>query len=242
MQQTLKHECFAQIIKGAAQKIYGITISPSVSELWRKQFLFRTLWLSHWNYPITFLGYFISQVPESLIYGQKGFFLSHSLWLLNSRNFEFKLMFVPDIIKFPQAISEISHSQEWEWWTAAIGLICVFCSHLCSTATTSDDKGKGTKDRSQVPPDNILSKSIMAAAISTSYLTGSLLFISVSHSVVLCLVLFLTVCDMGMNPLRTLVFLIFHLTDVKFTAYPASAPTLTLSWVTASVKLPPCEI
>lgn len=82
----------------------------------------------------------------------------------------------------------------------------------------------------------------MAAAISTSYLMGSLLFISVSHSVVLCLVLFLTVCDMGMNPLGTLVFLIFHVTYVKFTAYPASAPTLTLSWVTASVKLPPCEI
>lgn len=101
------------------------------------------------SYYISGLFYFSSAWILNL--WTKRLFLSHSLWLLNARNFEFKLMFVSDIIKFPQGISEISHSQEWEWWTAAIGVICVFCSHLCSTATTSDDKGKGTKDRSQVP-------------------------------------------------------------------------------------------
>lgn len=58
------------------------------------------------SYYISGLFYFSSAWILNL--WTKRLFLSHSLWLLNARNFEFKLMFVSDIIKFPQGISEIS--------------------------------------------------------------------------------------------------------------------------------------
>lgn len=80
----------------------------------------------------------------------------------------------------------------------------VFPAHsFCNTV--SDNKRRCTKNRQQV----------LSGSKDPRWL------ISVSCSV------FLLVCDMGMNPLKTLVFLIFHLTDVKFTTYPPSeTPTM----------------